>query len=1024
MNTLKQLNIINTKSFIYALTINEKLNAFKENKLLPTEDTILLDNKWLNVRSLVPPKTFSEELKHLDITREELSFTLKSFTLYEENILISYLEKLKWFKFYKTLMAKFETNYQSKPVVCDQLILPFELFVKQELNNIQINLKNIKIDVGLLKKLRCNITNQLSKLTFKCLIVELTDYKELNLLEGKDGRDRYLNFLDMCYKSPDQIKSFYNKYPVLCRIIIQKMLDLLTSLKDMFLNLDSNFVKINSLFNINTNIIKNIEISLGDTHQHGASVAEITFHNNKKYIYKPRNLYIEKAFNTLLEFINKNSNLKNLFITKAFYGKTFTVEAFIEVQTCNTLEEVNNYYYRFGMLIALISLLNGSDMHFENIISHNQYPCIIDFETLFTQFDFLYNSSNANNKVLFNQVLNLSGTGLLPIGFRLPNMTDEIDLSALSVSTTNPASREMLVAKNIYTDDMCFVYENVSISNISKNKVTLNQKPLDYKTFKQYIYMGFNATLEWIFENIKILKPFIAKTFSNLQLRQVMKATALYGELIDYMDHPHYLRDMIKLEKLLENNWAYPYADLRLIKYEIMDMLHMEIPIFYTNTSETYLKTSTNEYISKYFNESPLAKVLNKFSKLTEKAVKKQELKLQLLLGDYNFLVNQRKKLLIKSISKNTLRKYQDEEVFNTCISISEVIMKSAITNKSSVSWEHIDNSGNFPKLTHLNNGLYSGRSGILLYFYYLNSVYKNNSISTFTDYLLQDVKRYREYDKDILLDGSSGSLYALLKCEKDNSKFDVIFDNIIFSCNNINFENNISWINGSASLVKLINFVNETKYKTPIALDIVNKILESLSTSLNNKIIKTYNLGFGNGLMGLLYSVLIGQALLKKDYGKEIEKLLNLCEEQLQNFKTNESNQPLSWNNGIVGLGIGSLACKKYIDIPNLDNYINLTTDILRNSQFNDMSLYNGLAGELDFLVSLSLNKNDSTINQLILKKRDYIVDFYKSNNSILIDELPEFRNCGLFSGLSGVGYSLLRTLFPNQLPSVLILD
>ena len=48
---------------------------------------------------------------------------------------------------------------------------------------------------------------------------------------------------------------------------------------------------------------KRQELSLGDTHQHGKSVAEIEFDNDKKYIYKPRNSYIEKAFNKLIEFI-------------------------------------------------------------------------------------------------------------------------------------------------------------------------------------------------------------------------------------------------------------------------------------------------------------------------------------------------------------------------------------------------------------------------------------------------------------------------------------------------------------------------------------------------------------------------------------------------------------------------------------------------------------------------------------------------------------------------------------------------
>lgn len=87
-------------------------------------------------------------------------------------------------------------------------------------------------------------------------------------------------------------------------------------------------------------------------------------------------------------------------------------------------------------------------------------------------------------------------------------------------------------------------------------------------------------------------------------------------------------------------------------------------------------------------------------------------------------------------------------------------------------------------------------------------------------------------------------------------------------------------------------------------------------------------------------------------------------------------------------------------------------------------MSLCNGLAGELDFLASLSLIRDDQLITQMISMKRDQILDFYKRNDSALIDELPQFRNYGLFLGLSGVGYSILRTLFPNKIPNILTLD
>ncbi|ADL50645.1 type 2 lanthipeptide synthetase LanM family protein [Clostridium cellulovorans] len=1026
MNNVKQLNI-NMKSFTQTLTIEERLNAFKENQLTTIEDTIILDEKWLNIRSLVSPQVFIEELEHMDIKKEELAFALKSFTDDEENILIEYLEKLDWFKLYKDLMKQFETIYQNEPVFCEQLVLPFKLFVKKELYNVKNDLKNIKIEADLIEKLIDSIVSQLDKLTWKCLIVEITDYKEENILEGKDGRDRYLNFLELCYKSPTQIQLFYDKYPVLGRFVTQKMLDLLTSVKDMILDLDVNFVGINELFNIGTNNIRDIKVSLGDTHQQGKSVAEIQFDNEKKYIYKPRNSYIEKAFNKFIEFANKNSGLKDLFINIVFYAKTFTIEQFIEMQSCKTIVEVKDYYYRFGMLTALISLLSGSDMHFENLIAHNQYPCIIDFETFFTQVNFTHNIDDANVKVIDTQVLNLSGTGLLPMSFPMGHEGDGIDISALSGGNTKPITRKILIAKNVHTDDMGFEYENSYILNQNNNRSTLNGEFQEYKNFKGYIYNGFNDTLDWILKNIDELKVFIKETFNDLQVRQVMKATAIYNNLVDYMDHPHYLNDMARIEKLLENNWAYLYSDKRLVKYEIMDMLHLEIPIFYTSTSKTYLKTSNGAYISDYFKEDVLSKVINTISNLTKEIAEKEQMKLCILLGDYSILVNERKKELAKEISKSNLRIYQDEEVIEVCNSIAEKIMQGAVITEKSISWEYIDDTEEISKFTYLNNGLYSGRSGILLYFYYLNSIQKNEDIENFTKGLIRDVRYYKEPVENTVFKGGAGSLYTLLKCDKDNN-FKMIQDTIIF----INKDNmkmdKIHWLDGVSSLIKVIDNINKTKYKSDLVLKVADGVIESICNNLDNQIVNTCSVGFGHGLIGILYALLVGQLLLKKDYNVEIEKILALCEEQIHNLKApkllDTSKDILSWSNGIVGLGIGALGCKKYTEDSRLDNYINLTIDAIKDYSFDEMSLSNGLAGELDFLASLSLIKDDPLIKEMILMKRNQMLDFYKRNGVFLIDELIQFRNYGLFSGLSGIGYSMLRTLFPDKIPSVLTLD
>ena len=56
---------------------------------------------------------------------------------------------------------------------------------------------------------------------------------------------------------------------------------------------------------------------------------------------------------------------------------------FVEHTPCADLTEVDRFYRRQGVLLALLHALDGTDVHFENIIAAGDQPVLIDIETLF-----------------------------------------------------------------------------------------------------------------------------------------------------------------------------------------------------------------------------------------------------------------------------------------------------------------------------------------------------------------------------------------------------------------------------------------------------------------------------------------------------------------------------------------------------------------------------------------------------------------------------------------------------------------
>ena len=51
-------------------------------------------------------------------------------------------------------------------------------------------------------------------------------------------------------------------------------------------------------------------------------------------------------------------------------------------EVCTVKEQAENYFKRLGMILCICQLCHTSDMHYENMIAHGEYPAIIDYETL------------------------------------------------------------------------------------------------------------------------------------------------------------------------------------------------------------------------------------------------------------------------------------------------------------------------------------------------------------------------------------------------------------------------------------------------------------------------------------------------------------------------------------------------------------------------------------------------------------------------------------------------------------------
>lgn len=126
-----------------------------------------------------------------------------------------------------------------------------------------------------------------------------------------------------------------------------------------------------------------------DTHRHGRNVIRVTTDAGTFY-YKPHDCSIDVLYHEIIANWFSDYTTAAAIVSGEDYG--FAQE--LVTSDVETLEDVEKYFYNFGIMTALFHGLGTVDMHYENIIANGIKPCAIDLETL------LKTERNSNTKVV------------------------------------------------------------------------------------------------------------------------------------------------------------------------------------------------------------------------------------------------------------------------------------------------------------------------------------------------------------------------------------------------------------------------------------------------------------------------------------------------------------------------------------------------------------------------------------------------------------------------------------------------
>ncbi|WP_307534056.1 type 2 lanthipeptide synthetase LanM family protein [Streptomyces sp. V3I8] len=125
-----------------------------------------------------------------------------------------------------------------------------------------------------------------------------------------------------------------------------------------------------------------VDLGRGDAHQGNRSVAVLHFASGDRLVYKPRPLGQHALLDDLVTWLNARVPGLALRTPRSLRRTTYGWLEYVEHRWCRSVTETDAFYRRQGALLALLYAVDGADMHYENVIACGDQPVLVDAETL------------------------------------------------------------------------------------------------------------------------------------------------------------------------------------------------------------------------------------------------------------------------------------------------------------------------------------------------------------------------------------------------------------------------------------------------------------------------------------------------------------------------------------------------------------------------------------------------------------------------------------------------------------------
>ncbi|GGX92238.1 lanthionine synthetase [Streptomyces minutiscleroticus] len=427
------------------------------------------------------------------------------------------------------------------------------------------------------------LARRLAKAAARTLVVELAAARAAGDLSGTTAAARFADFAARAGTRAGLARLFAG-YPVLARLLARTCRHTARSGAELLARLAADRRELaDELFGgRDPGPLAAAELGLGDLHQQGRSVAVLRFAGGGSAVYKPRPVDQHALLDRMAGWLGAEVPGLELRTPLWVAGDGYGWLEYIDHRTCRSLTEIDRFHRRQGALIALAHTLEGVDLHYENLLAHGDQPVLVDVETLLHPV-LREGGTTRPDPAAEAHASSVHRTCLLPQ--LLMGELGAVDVSALGGAPGGESPNTRMVWEDAGTDEMRLVRRPVPFTGALNRPYSAATGPESADRLAA-VLAGFRAGYDAVVRHRDELSgpAGLLAAGADAVGRLVVRPTMLYATLLEEATHPQVLRDGLDRDAMFAVLWAESDGDparQALIEYEIADLWDGDVPVFF-----------------------------------------------------------------------------------------------------------------------------------------------------------------------------------------------------------------------------------------------------------------------------------------------------------------------------------------------------------------------------------------------------------------------------------------------------------